>query len=318
MKKTFFIALAFLLSTASSFARDFEVDGIAYNRLEDGISVAVVNNWYWNPDITVHYVPYKGSISIPSTVTYNKQKYKVTAIIGAFSGSPEVTSVSMPNSITKIGVNAFNGCNKLTSIIIPDSVVSIGEHAFTGCTGLTSIKIPMLVKTIGKNAFENCTGLTTITIPNSVKTIDNYAFSGCNNLKSITLSDSTITIGSYAFNKCAGISTINIPVSVTSIGKGAFNDCNGLREIFTKYKDPITLPEEVFNAQIYNNAILHIPEGCNKYYQIRAYWKIFATIWDDNGKPGSSGDTYTEGDINHDGTVDMDDVSAIINQILSK
>ena len=163
-----------------------------------------------------------------------------------------------------------------------------------------------------------CTGLTTITIPNSVKTIDNYAFSGCNNLKSITLSDSTITIGYYAFDKCAGISTIKIPASVTSIGKGAFNDCNGLREIFTKYKDPITLPKEVFNAQIYNNAILHIPEGCNKYYQIRAYWKNFATIWDDNGKPGSSGDTYTEGDINHDGTVDMDDVSALINQILSK
>lgn len=295
MKKTFFITLAFLLSTASSFANDFVVDGIAYDRLEDGISVAVVCNWYWNPNITVHRVPYKGSISIPSTVTTNKQTYKVTSIIGAFSGSPEVTSVSMPNSITEIGENAFNGCNKLTSIIIPDSVVSIG-----------------------KNAFENCTGLTAITIPNSVKTIDNYAFSGCNNLKSITLSDSTITIGSYAFNKCKGISTIEIPVSVTSIGKGAFPNCNGLREIFTKYKDPITLPEEVFNAQIYDNAILHIPEGCNKYYQIRAYWKNFATIWDDNGKPGSSGETYTEGDINHDGTVDMDDVSALINQILSK
>ena len=295
MKKTFFITLAFLLSTASSFANDFVVDGIAYDRLEDGISVAVVCNWYWNPDITVHDVPYKGSISIPSTVTYNKQTYKVTSIFGAFSGSPEVTSVSMPNSITESGVNAFKGCNKLTSIIIPDSVVSIGEHAFEGCTGLTAI-----------------------TIPNSVKTIDNYAFSGCSNLKSITLSDSTITIGYYAFDKCAGISTIKIPASVTSIGKGAFNDCNGLREIFTKYKDPITLPKEVFNAQIYNNAILHIPEGCNKYYQIRAYWKNFATIWDDNGKPGSSGDTYTEGDINHDGTVDMDDVSAIINQILSK
>ncbi len=130
MKKTFFITLAFLLSTASSFANDFVVDGIAYDRLEDGISVAVVCNWYWNPDITVHDVPYKGSISIPSTVTYNKQTYKVTSIFGAFSGSPEVTSVSMPNSITESGVNAFKGCNKLTSIIIPDSVVSIGEHAF--------------------------------------------------------------------------------------------------------------------------------------------------------------------------------------------
>ena len=84
MKKTFFITLAFLLSTASSFANDFVVDGIAYDRLEDGISVAVVCNWYWNPDITVHRVPYKGSISIPSTVTTNKQTYKVTSIIPDF------------------------------------------------------------------------------------------------------------------------------------------------------------------------------------------------------------------------------------------
>lgn len=60
MKKTFFIALAFLLSTAPSFAKDFVVDGIAYDKLEDGISVAVVSNWYWNPDITIHDVPYKG------------------------------------------------------------------------------------------------------------------------------------------------------------------------------------------------------------------------------------------------------------------
>ena len=62
MKKTFFITLAFLLSTSSSFANDFVVDGVAYDRLEDGISVTVVCNWYWNPDITVHDVPYKGSL----------------------------------------------------------------------------------------------------------------------------------------------------------------------------------------------------------------------------------------------------------------
>ena len=58
---------------------------------------------------------------------------------------------------------AFWNCKNLTSITIPSSVTSIGEYAFYGCKSLTSITIPSSVTSIGDGAFYYCTNLTSIT-----------------------------------------------------------------------------------------------------------------------------------------------------------
>lgn len=50
-----------------------------------------------------------------------------------------VTSITIPNGVTKIGDSAFRGCTGLTSATIPDSVTSIGVRIFYNCRGLTSI-----------------------------------------------------------------------------------------------------------------------------------------------------------------------------------
>ena len=41
-----------------------------------------------------------------------------------------LTSITIPNSVTSIGVKVFYLCDDLTSITIPNSVTSIGEGAF--------------------------------------------------------------------------------------------------------------------------------------------------------------------------------------------
>lgn len=41
--------------------------------------------------------------------------------------------------MTSIGGGAFDSCYDLTSVTIPNSVTSIGELAFKDCSGLTSV-----------------------------------------------------------------------------------------------------------------------------------------------------------------------------------
>ena len=54
-------------------------------------------------------------------------------------GLTDLTSVTIPNSVTKIGDNAFYECLGLTSVTIGNSVTSIDGYAFSGCSGLTRI-----------------------------------------------------------------------------------------------------------------------------------------------------------------------------------
>jgi len=85
-------------------------------------------------------------------------------------------------SVTSI-YSAFAGCTTLESITIPESVTKIGQDAFSGCTGLTDIKLPSGVTVIEQRAFGG-TGIIELKIPESITAIEAQAFSQCPNLKS--------------------------------------------------------------------------------------------------------------------------------------
>ena len=215
-----------------------KVNGIYYN-LTSNSKVAEVTT---NPD------RYTGKVVIPKTVTYQGVKYTVKSIGDkAFYSSTELTSVTLPNSITSIGYKAFDLCQSLASInlpssltsignyafldcfcltltsaTIPDGLTSIGEGTFSGCQGITSLIIPNSVTSIGGHAFQNCRGLTSMIIPNSVISIGECAFSGCNGLTSVAIGNSVTSIGNNAFSNCSSLTSVTIPNSVTYIGSNAF------------------------------------------------------------------------------------------------
>ncbi len=138
------------------------------------------------------------------------------------NGMSNLTSVTIPESVTSIGDNAFSNCSGLTLVAIGNSVTSIGNDAFHGCRGLTSITIPNSVTSIEASAFSGCSGLTSVTIPNSVTDIKAYTFSNCSGLTSVTIPNSVTSIGEYAFYECSSLTSFIIPNSVTSIGDYAF------------------------------------------------------------------------------------------------
>jgi len=98
---------------------------------------------------------------------------------------PNLTNVTIADSVTSIGSNMFGGCARLTTITIPDSVTNIGEYAFYYCGSLTNVTISDSVTGIGEAAFENCTRLTSVTIPGSVTSIGDGAFWDCSSLKDV-------------------------------------------------------------------------------------------------------------------------------------
>ncbi|MBO6189480.1 MAG: leucine-rich repeat protein [Alloprevotella sp.] len=194
------------------------------------------------------------------------------------------------------------------------SVTSIGWYAFYDCTGLTSITIPNSVTTIGDYAFQYCTGLTSITIPNSVTSIGSSAFDGCTGLTSINIPNSVTSIGSYAFDGSTGLTSINIPNSVTSIGDYAFYGCTGLTDIYALRTTPsaYNCDTSAFFDVPTSTCTLHVPKGSKEAYKAIEPWNQFENIVED-AKPSTE-----PADLNGDGSVNVGDVTTLVNMILGK
>lgn len=105
------------------------------------------------------------------TVGSGNAKYKsVNGLLLSKDGKTLIAGVNggvtIPDSVTKIGIKAFAGCRSLTSVIIPASVTSIGHNAFVSCSGLTSVTIPVSVTVIDGGAFFDCNNLMEYYMPN--------------------------------------------------------------------------------------------------------------------------------------------------------
>ena len=173
-----------------------------------------------------------------------------------FNGSG-IKTISLPDSLTQIGIWAFADCKNLLEITIPANVSSIGEAAFYSCRSLpaiqtnpdntnfcsvdgvlfnkskteliaypvgspaTSYAVPVGVTKIAPYAFGNNNTLTTVLIPEGVTSIGKGAFSSTR-MQTIVLPDSVTEIGEAAFAYSHLLTSIHIPPATISIGKEAF------------------------------------------------------------------------------------------------
>ena len=157
----------------------------------------------------------------------------------AFRNIENISSVSLPVSVTSLADDAFSGCTELVTVTAT-GLTSIENYAFYNCSKLTMIDLSK-VTTIGNYAFYDCAGLTTFDL-SKAETIGDYAFSGCSKLKTSDLSKVT-SIGIHAFNGCAELTSVDIS-KITSIGENAFTNCSKLEEI--KMPATASAPESSF------------------------------------------------------------------------
>ena len=155
------------------------------------------------------FASYLESINI-LTVS-GQSKYTVKEIAAGAFYNNQLTSVTIPNSVTTIGNSAFYGNYNLTSLTIDMNDIPENFASNSGITSLNELILGNNVTTIGNFAFDG-NQLTSVTIPNGVTTIGNNAFEG-NQLTSVTIPNSVTTIGNSAF-KSNQLTSVIVPNSV--------------------------------------------------------------------------------------------------------
>ena len=186
----------------------------------------------------------------------------------AFIDCTELTSVTIPDSVTDIRWRAFYNCVSLKSVTIPKSVIDIDNYAFGyyydsdsfGTKKIDGFKINYVKNTYGhmyalKNGFTDEACLLTNELDDGTLEITKYvgnsatcvipseingkkvtqigynAFSSRTELTSITIPDGVTIIGNSAFSDCTSLETVTIPNSVTHIYPRAFYNCTSLKEV---------------------------------------------------------------------------------------
>lgn len=260
------ITMAMMLCvTLSTLAHDFEVDGIYYNYLDKNAKTVEVT--YKGNSYSSYFDEYTNHITIPSSINYNGMTYIVSSIGPyAFKNNPNLTSITIPNSISIINLGAFTDCTKLTSLKIEDgtnelimtysyenyNTNGLGEGLFYDCP-LETIYIGRNLNYVGCSSkkhgyspFYGNKAIKAVTIGNSVTYISTYAFGECTHLSSVTIGNSVKKIYSSAFLACSALTEVTIPDLTIEIGSSAFSDCSSLTEV-TIPNSVTKINEEAFN-----------------------------------------------------------------------
>ena len=240
--------------TSGTAANRVAVNGIAYNLDKVNKTAAVIQEFYTDEAGKTQQLCdyYSGEIVIPSSITVDDTQYTVTEISSAAFFMREITSITMPSTLKKIGDQAFSMLIGLSTLTIPASVEEIGQASFTFLFNLKTIVVEegnthfcceqnMLMSASKTrllcliDAYDNQNPLDII-LPSTIKSIDHFALS-YESVKSIALPEGLETIGQYAFAG-TGISSIAFPSTVRSIGESCLADTRNLNEITVNEANP--------------------------------------------------------------------------------
>ena len=225
----------------------------------DGVEYTQIYNSYEDEDVlgwkVVGYHGPDSGFTIPAEFL----GYPVSEIDHeAFKNRTDLTSITIPESVTKIGFDAFYGCDNLiqvengvyyvdrwvlnfdtsvTTVVLREDTFAIDYSAFEGCSNLTDITIPGSVALMDIYEFTNdCSSLENVTFGDNsrLKNINYFRFSSFENLKTVTFgANSPLTDVQNMFNGCTNLTSVSFGDNsqLTCIGLNAFLFCTSLTSV---------------------------------------------------------------------------------------
>lgn len=170
-----------------------------------------------------------------------------------------VTTIDIPEWVTKI---TFRG-SRLTEIPALPGMTEVPQYCFMDCESLVDAILPVNAVTVGK-----------------------MALYGCDNLKTLVVPDKVTTMGQDAVGYCPKLEKVTFGTSLDEFGTGVFSLSNAIEYIeFTsptaphwyQLGDPTNTPENagIFPDNVYENALVVVPEGSLANYQKQGWFRKF-------------------------------------------
>lgn len=214
----------------------------------------------------------ESEIVIPSK---HNGKRVTTILKSGFAKCENLTSITIPKTVTKMEMGAFLNCDKLENVYYGGKIkswcniefehstanpMSVGKNFFIKNKAIAeiSVKNTEAIKAYAFFGFEN---LTKVAIED-VTVIGDSAFAGCINLNEATLPSNLEYVSKLVFSGCAKLNEITIPSSVSTIHPLAFYGCSALKNVtfentenwFIASKETDTKGEELIVTDTAQNA----------------------------------------------------------------
>ena len=204
----------------------------------------------------------------------------------AYYKNTEITSLTIPASVEKIGDNVIDHCFKLVYITVDaenPNFKSVGGVVYSkdgktlilcppGKTG--EFVIPAQATTIAPYAFRTCKKLTSIVLPDGIAEIPDGAFMGCWGLEKVNLPQGLKRIGKHAFDGTI-VQKMNMPTTMEYIDDEAFVNTS-LVEVNLRVTQPFELGEDVF-SEIHVTR-LNVPAAGLQNFKKHPKWGKFGRI----------------------------------------
>lgn len=247
------------------------------------------------------------TITIPSKVSVVKfeSAFYGTSSLRAINVSPSNVKYKSVDGIlfnkSQTSLLTFPSAKNLSSYTIPSSVTAIGYRAFRGSSVLTSLKIPSSVRTIDEYAFEE-SSISSLVLPQGLQTIKGGTFFNASRLRSVALPDALSTIEDGAFNG-TGLTSVVIPASVNKIGICGFCSSPSLTTVKFLGNAPQSVGLNAFN-NVGADARAYVKSTSTGFAAESAQWNrlkvtfAFGVTYDKNGASlGNApiGDLYLAG-----------------------